>query len=47
MPTNNMKYGCIGYRKRHLRPSKQGKSIFFIFILTFFLPFVLFFKIFL
>ena len=47
MPTNNLKYGCIGHRKRHLSPSKQRKSIFFIFIQTFFLLFALFFKIFL
>lgn len=47
MPTNNIKYSCIGHRKRYLRPSKQRKSIFFTFIQTFFLPFVLFFEIFL
>ena len=47
MPTNNIKYGCIGHRKRYLSPSKQRKSIFFIFIQTFFLLFALFFKIFL
>ncbi len=32
MPTNNLKYDCIGHRKRYLSPSKQRKSIFFTFI---------------